>query len=103
MQPFVVRVPHLLGKAEATRRIDNGVDRVKAMLPPAVGLDQAESVDGKISIAIHALGQSVTALVAVEDDHVIVEALVPLFLAPFAAKAKRFTTSFGTKLLASPK
>jgi hypothetical protein len=100
--PIVVRISHALGKAEATRRIEDGFGKANAILPNVVRIEESGGGDRPLSLAVHALGQSVTAAITVENEYVIVEASVPTFLAPFANKAKSFTQSFGTKLLTGP-
>jgi hypothetical protein len=99
---YVVRIPHSLGKIEATRRIARGVDEATAVLPRMVRLDHKITDEGPILMAVRALGQSVTAVVTVEDRYVVVEASVPAFLAPFVEKAKSFTRSYASKLLSGP-
>jgi hypothetical protein len=67
-----------------------------------VTIDRTIASGDRLSLGVRAMGQTIKADIAVEDDCVIVEASVPFFLAPFAAKAKLFTESFGTKLLGRP-
>jgi hypothetical protein len=98
----MVRIPHALGRAEARRRIENGVDQARVILPNVVKIDQIGGAGDKLSLGVHALGQTINAELAIKDDCVVVEASVPIFLAPFVAKAKLFTQSFGTKLLGAP-
>jgi hypothetical protein len=100
--PILIRIPHALGRAEARRRIENGVGQARSILPSVVTVDQISARGDELSLGVHALGQTVNANIAIEDDCVIVEASVPIFLAPFAAGAKLFTQSFGTKLLGGP-
>lgn len=100
--PIVVRIPHSLGRTEARRRIEHGVGQARSMLPSVVTIDPIGANGEKLSLGVHALGQTINADVAIEDECVIVEASVPIFLAPFARKAKTFTQSFATKLLSGP-
>jgi hypothetical protein len=72
------------------------------MLPSIVASDPINANGEKLSLGVHALGQTINADVAMEDECVIVEASVPIFLAPFATKAKIFTQSVATKLLSGP-
>jgi hypothetical protein len=101
-EPIAVRIPHSLGKLEATRRIETGVGRWNVVLPKMVRVEQSSTKTGEIFLAVRALGQIATASVIVESDYVLVEATVPTFLAPFVDKAKSFTKSYGSKLLTGP-
>jgi hypothetical protein len=101
-EPIVVRIPHSLGKPEATRRIETGVGRANVVLPRIVRVEQSSTENGEIFLAVRALGQIATANVTIENDYVLVEATVPTFLAPFVEKAKSFTKSYGSKLLTGP-
>ena len=72
------------------------------MLPSVVTIDPIGAKGEKLSLGVHALGQTINADVAIEDECVVVEASVPIFLAPFATKAKVFTQTVATKLLSGP-
>lgn len=98
--PIVVRISHALGKAEATHRIEDGFAKAKTILPNVVRVDRSGGGDAPLELAVHVLGQSITAAITVGDDYVIVEASVPTLLAPIA---RRFLSeSVGAKLLGGP-
>jgi hypothetical protein len=99
---IVVRIPHSLGKAEATRRVKTGVSRASIVLPKIMRVEQSTTESGEALSGNRALCQIATANVTVEDKSVLVEANVPTFLAPFAEKARSFTKSYGSKLLTGP-
>jgi hypothetical protein len=98
--PIVVRISHALGKAEATRRIEAGFGTANSMLPAVVKMEKSGGGDLPLSLVVNALGQRVTAIVTVEEDHVLVEATVPAFLAPIARRL--LSQSVTTKLLSGP-
>lgn len=101
-EPIVVRIPHTLGRLEATRRIEAGVVNANAVLPRVVRIEQSTTEGGSMFLAIRALGQIATATVTVEERYVLVEATVPTYLSPFVEKAKSFTKTYTTKLLTGP-
>lgn len=102
-EAIVVKIPHSLGRLEATRRIETGVENANASLPKVVRVTQSTTGSGAIFLAVRALGQTATATVTVEECYVLVEATVPRFLAPFVDRAKSFTKSYASKLLTGPR
>lgn len=76
--PLVVSIPHSLGKAEAMKRLQSGLQGL-----PASGLltlEQQPWVDNKLPFAVRAFGQSVPGSLEVNDDQVRLEVVLPPLL-----------------------
>ena len=101
-KPVVVSIPHELGRAEARRRIDEGLGQLTAQIG-AVG-ELTRSWEGDVlRFALGALGQTVTGSVAVEDREVRLEIVLPGIFAMIANKLKSRLRHEGQILLAPPK
>lgn len=77
-EPMVVSIPHSLGKAEALRRLQSGLDNV-----PASGLltlEQKPWVDNKMPFVVKAMGQAIPGSLEVNDDTVRLEVVLPALL-----------------------
>jgi hypothetical protein len=77
-EPLVVSIPHSLGKAEAIRRLQSGLQGL-----PASGLltlEQQPWVDNKLPFVVRAFGQSVPGSLVVEDNLVQLEVVLPALL-----------------------
>ena len=97
-QPIVVNLPHKLGRAEARQRIAGGVDKLKNYIPG--GADVRSRWEGdRMVLDVRAMGQAVTGLIDVEENHVRLEFTLPPFLAMFAQKVRSFLTRKGGEML----
>ena len=96
---ITVVVPHSLGKAEALRRVHDGLEQIVTLLGDKVRVEQAPWADNSVSLSIKALGQTATARISVEDELVRVEGTVPLFLSALSSKAAKFVEQRGASLL----
>ncbi|KMO34900.1 polyhydroxyalkanoic acid system family protein [Methylobacterium aquaticum] len=99
-KPLVVVIPHQLGRAEARRRLENGIGQAKEMLHKA-GLSMADATwtGDRLSFLVAAMNQRVDGDIDVEDDAVRVEVRMPLLLSLFAHKIQQIVSQNGTKLL----
>ena len=98
-KPLVITVPHELGRAEAKRRLEDGVGKLKATFGDKVSsVDETWSGD-RLDVLVKALGQSVAAALQVREDHVQVEVQLPWALALVAEKAKGLIQRQGQLLL----
>ena len=80
--PIQVDLPHKLGAAEAKRRIEGGIGRLKDFIPGGAEVRSAWTGD-RLGLQITAMGQEVNAQIDVRDTHVRVELLLPPALAFF--------------------
>jgi hypothetical protein len=102
-KPVTVSIPHQLGRAEARRRIDEGfADLSRHLGAGAVGQVERAWQDDRMSFAFTTLGQAISGHVAVADTTVVVEVLLPGFLAMIAGKVTGAVKKEG-QLLLGPK
>ena len=80
--PIQVDLPHKLGAAEAKRRIEGGIGRLRDFIPGGAEVRSAWTGD-RLGLQINAMGQEVNAQIDVRDTHVRVELLLPPALAFF--------------------
>ena len=81
-QPIQVDLPHKLGAAEAKRRIEGGIGRLKDFVPGGAEVRSAWTGD-RLGLQVNAMGQEVNAQIDVQDRYVRVELLLPPALAFF--------------------
>jgi putative polyhydroxyalkanoic acid system protein len=96
--PLIVSIPHHLGRAEATRRLKEGLTRVSSSVP-VVHVDEARWEGDRMVFRVSALGQAALGHVDVADDHVRVEVTLPVLLQRFAEAAQAAIKSRGHLLL----
>lgn len=76
--PLVVSIPHSLGKAEAVRRLQSGLQGLPAS--GLVTLEQQPWIDNRMPFLVRAFGQAVPGSLEVEDDAVRFEVVLPPLL-----------------------
>jgi hypothetical protein len=96
--PFIVSIPHSLGREEATRRLRTGLMRAAASVP-VLTVDEERWEDNRMIFHVRALGQAANGHVDVEEDHVKVEVTLPLLLQRFAEMAQAAIRERGKLLL----
>ena len=96
--PLQVDLPHKLGAAEAKRRIDGGIGRLKDFIPGAASVRSAWSGD-RLGLQIEAMGQEVNAQIDVRETFVRVELLLPPALAFFGKAIEAALRRKGADLL----
>jgi len=101
-KPVVVNIPHELGRAEARRRIDEGVERLTSQIG-AVGEIKQEWAGDTLSFSLQAIGQTVTGTIAILDREVRLEVHLPGIFAMIAGKVKGRLREQGQILLEGPK
>ncbi len=98
-KPLVVSIPHSLGKAEATRRLQTGVGQLKSQFGDKIATVESQWAGDRMTFRVGAMGQTVTGHLDVADDNVRVEVMLPWILAMVADKAKGLIQKQGTLLL----
>lgn len=84
--PFVVSIPHRLGRQEAARRLKGGFARAKSDFARFISIDD-ESWDGdRLSFRIRAMGQAASGTIEVADDHVHLQVTLPWLLSKVAER-----------------
>src|SRR4051812_39518980 len=101
-KPVVVTIPHELGRAEARRRIDEGVGRLMSQIGAVGELTRAWEGD-TLRFSLRAIGQVITGTVAVADREARLEVDLPGIFAMVANKLKGRLRDEGQVLLAGPK
>ena len=96
--PFVVSIPHRLGREEAARRLKGGLGRAAASVP-VLNVDEERWDGDQMFFRIRALGQAASGHIDVADDHVRVEVMLPWLLQRFAQMAQTVIRERGTLLL----
>ena len=79
--PFVMTVPHRLGRQEAKNRLQNGFSQARQAFP---GLDEQWTGD-QMEFRMGALGQMVTGRIEVFDDLARIEVHLPGMLGWFGS------------------
>jgi hypothetical protein len=98
-QPVTVTIPHQLGAAEARRRIDSGFADFSSHLGNAPGSVERSWQGDTLSFTLTSFGQAISGRVVVADTQVVVEVLLPGFLAMLANKVKGTLRREGQLLL----
>ena len=96
--PFVVSIPHRLGRDEAARRLKTGLGRAAASIP-VMQVEEERWEGDRMNFRIRALGQIASGQVDVADDHVKVEVVLPWLLQRFAEMAQATIRKRGKLLL----
>src|SRR5690349_23932041 len=96
--PFVVSIPHRLGRDEAARRLKAGLGRAAASVP-VVQVEEERWSGDTMNFRIRALGQIAAGQVDVADDHVKVQVVLPWLLQRFAEMAQAAIRKRGQLLL----
>lgn len=97
-QPIQVDLPHSLGAAEARRRIDGGIGKLKDFIPGGADVRSAWTGD-RLGLQISAMGQEVNAQLDVRDSFVRVELMLPPSLAFFGKAIEAGLRRKGGELL----
>ena len=95
-------IPHHLGAEEATRRIREGLDRLRADYGSYLSEAHADWRENHADVGIGAFGQHVNGTIEVMPDQVEVTVLLPVLLAGFAERARTFLESKGADMLCLP-
>jgi hypothetical protein len=85
-KPFVVSIPHHLGKAEAVRRLQSGLGSVQTNFGHLFTMQQETWTGEHLDFRISVLGQAASGSIDVADDHVKLEVFLPWLIAKIAEK-----------------
>nr|WP_294848545.1 polyhydroxyalkanoic acid system family protein [uncultured Sphingomonas sp.] len=101
-RPLSVNLPHKLGRDEARRRIANNVHKLERHIPGGATVGSRWEGD-TLKLDIAAMGQSISADIAVEDAQVAVSILLPGMLGFFAGPIEAMLKQKGGDLLLEDK
>jgi len=98
-KPFVVSLPHTLGKEEARRRLQAGIGKAASQFGAVISIDEEIWSADRLTFKITALKQQASGTVDVYDDHVQLELQLPWLLAGIAHGAQAIIRERGQRLL----
>lgn len=81
-----ITVRHHLGRAEAVRRIKDGLARSHGHLGAFIAIDEEAWQDDTLRFRMRALGQTAIAMIEVLDDALRIEVSLPWLLAKMAKR-----------------
>ena len=82
--PIVAIIPHRLGKAEATRRLKEGLGRASSSFAGLLNVAPATWEGDRVTFQVRALAQTATASIDVLDHELRLELTLPWFLEKLA-------------------
>jgi hypothetical protein len=95
-----VVISHRLGKAEAVRRLKEGLARTSGQLGSVITINQATWQGDTLCFSMRALGQSAAASIEVLDDALRIEVSLPGLLAKVVKRLIPILRKEATALLA---
>ncbi len=98
-EPLIVVIPHSLGKAEALRRIKDGVGRARGEFARFISIEDENWTGDRLTFRVSALAQRATGTIDVYEGAVRLEVTLPWLLAKFAHAAQRVIGQKGQLLL----
>src|SRR5687768_15136737 len=102
-KPVIVTLPHQHTKAEALKRIRDGMQKVKPQLASFSSTLEEEWTGDEMNFRMGAMGQSVTGRIAVMENTVRVEVDLPWILAAIAEKVRGQIEKKGAQILLEKK
>jgi Putative polyhydroxyalkanoic acid system protein (PHA_gran_rgn) len=101
-EPITITISHRLGRAEARRRLDNGLGHIRAQVTPLVNTLEYSWTGDRLTFSLSAMRQAITGRIDVEDDIVRVELGLPLLLRSLADMIIKRIRNEGAHLLGKP-
>jgi len=98
-QPFIVSIPHRLGKDEAIRRLKAGLGTVHARFHRFLIVQEETWMGDWLAFRIAALGQTASGTIDVFADHVRLEVTLPWLLDLVARRVHKVIEPQGTAML----
>ena len=102
-RPIDVDLPHQLGREEAHRRIATNIHELQEHIPGGASHIDSNWAGDRLTLNVHALGQTVEALIDVEETKVHCRIQLPGMLALFAAPIESMLRLKGNDLLLEDK
>ena len=102
-RPIDVDLPHQLGRDEAHRRIANNIHKLKEHIPGGASHVESSWAGERLTLNVHAMGQTVEALIDVEETKVHCRIQLPGMLAFFAGPIESMLKLKGSDLLLEDK
>jgi hypothetical protein len=102
-KPFIVSIPHQLGKDEAVRRLKSGLGGVRTSYGHLFSIDEEVWTGDSLQFRVSAIGQAVSGTIDVAEDHVTLQVYLPWLLAKIAEAVQPLIRKEGTLLLEKKK
>jgi Putative polyhydroxyalkanoic acid system protein (PHA_gran_rgn) len=102
-KPFIVSIPHQLGKDEAVRRLKTGFGGVRTNYGHLFSVDDEVWTGDTLQFRVSAIGQAVSGTIDVAQDHVTLQVYLPWLLAKIAEAVQPLIRKEGTLLLENKK
>jgi len=97
--PFVISIPHQLGKDEAVRRLKSGLGSASANYGHVFAVEEEIWTGDRLQFRIRALGQVASGTIDVAEQYVTLQVFLPWLLAKIAAAIQPLVRKEGTLLL----
>lgn len=94
-----VSISHRLGKAEAVRRLKEGLVRTKGQLGPMIAMEPEVWEGDTLRLRLHALGQTAGATIEVQEHALRIEVSLPRLLALAVKRLVPILRKAATQLL----
>ena len=101
-EPLVISLPHRLGRQEARRRLDSGINRLRPELAQYVSTLDMDWEGDRLNFQARALAQAITGRLDVLDDSVRLEIDLPWMLRLVTEIIAPQIRSRGRELLGKP-
>ena len=98
-KPFIVSIPHQLGKDEAVRRLKSGLGGVRTNYVHLFAIQEETWTGETLQFRVSAIGQVVSGTIDVADDYVRLQVYLPWLLAKVAEAIQPLIRKEGTLLL----
>lgn len=98
-KPLTVSIPHQLGRAEARRRLDEGLGQARGHLRAVASTVDDQWTGDRLDFRVVAMAQTVTGRIDVMDESVLVEVELPWALGLLASRLKDRLRHQGTLML----
>jgi hypothetical protein len=98
-KPLTVSIPHALGKAEARRRLEGGLASLRTHFGSVLQVQEEVWSGDSLAFRASVLSMQTTGTVAVAEDHVRVDVMLPWALALLADKATTLIRARGQLML----
>ncbi len=102
-RPIDVDMPHKLGREEARRRIAGNIHKLKDHIPGGTAQVDSSWSGDTLNMTVNAMGQSVEAVIDVEEAKLHCRIMLPGMLSLFAAPIEAMLNRKGRDLLLEDK
>jgi Putative polyhydroxyalkanoic acid system protein (PHA_gran_rgn) len=98
-QPFVVIVPHQLGRRAARDRLERGLDRIRSEVAAFATVVESNWIGDRLTFLVRSIGQTIGGRMDVLEDAVRVEVDLPWIMTLVAEKIVTRIQQTGARLL----